>query len=245
MKLLIVLLAGCAIGQAQQSGPSATGKCNAVNTGANGTVTVTCYGVDKKLADQIGQLVVASKHDDRTLKDISGKIDAVLKEFLNPSMTSVISINQTGGITAGQLTINGDPRPVPGRFPEARKRELIAFLAEKRGKVSVAAIMNDGEAFEFAQDWYDVLKSAGWEMQDEAVRSFMIGGGRPWSIQVEIYGSPVPKGDKVTIPSDSAVGRLASSVAAMIDPRDMTALPTLNATEDSVVLRIGPNVTRR
>jgi hypothetical protein len=59
---------------------SAQGSCNAVNTGNNGNVTVTCSNVDKKLADQIGQLVNASKRDGKMLKEISDKLDVLLKE---------------------------------------------------------------------------------------------------------------------------------------------------------------------
>src|SRR5258708_10756790 len=66
--LLLMSMASCVCAFAQATGPAtAQGTCNAPNTGNNSTVTITCYGVDKKLAEQIGQLVAASKRDAKTL----------------------------------------------------------------------------------------------------------------------------------------------------------------------------------
>jgi hypothetical protein len=110
---------------------------------------------------------------------------------------NVTSINQQGGITAGQVNIQQGQPPLPARrILVERKPEMIRFLSEKRGRASVSAVINDPEAFDFAQDWYDVLKAAGWEMSDQAVRSILV-AGRPWTgVQIQIHGVPVsPGGD--------------------------------------------------
>jgi hypothetical protein len=52
--------------------------------------------------------VIDSRRDGKTLKDISEKLGIFLKELHGPSTTTnVTSINQQGGITAGQVTITG------------------------------------------------------------------------------------------------------------------------------------------
>jgi hypothetical protein len=76
--------------------------------GSNNTGTVTCYNVDKKLADQINQLVGASKRDGKTLKDISDKIEALLKELQNPPPT--ITMQAPNGINIGPGAIVPNPQ---------------------------------------------------------------------------------------------------------------------------------------
>jgi len=94
--------------------PAQQAKDCALNiSGTNNTGTVTCYNVDKQLAWQIGQLVTASKHDGKTLKEISNKLDVLLSELNGQGIhiegvsESVFSINQQSGITAGQVNITG------------------------------------------------------------------------------------------------------------------------------------------
>jgi hypothetical protein len=111
---LVVFFVMCfgPVAVAQSTGAaSSQGTCSAANTGNNSTVTVTCHNVDKKLADLIGQLVTASKRDGKTLKDISEKLDALLDEIQSQqTTTTVISINQQGGVTAGIININALPQ---------------------------------------------------------------------------------------------------------------------------------------
>ena len=110
MKTAVAILVTCGILIAQtKTGNTQTARDCVVNIQGNSdTGSVTCLGVDKKLADQIGQLVAASKRDGKTLKEISDKVGEVLKalDASTPS-TSVLSINQQGGITAAQVNING------------------------------------------------------------------------------------------------------------------------------------------
>jgi hypothetical protein len=65
------------------------GQCSPVLTGDGNTVTLTCYNVDRKLADQIGQLVADSKRDDRSLKEISKKLDALFTEVRDANSVRV------------------------------------------------------------------------------------------------------------------------------------------------------------
>lgn len=114
-----------AFGQAQTTGAaSAQGTCNAVNTGNSSTVTVTCTSVDKKLADQIGQLVAASNRDGKTLKEISNKVEVLLKELQGQSTIGLVQqapngINiGPGAIVPNPQVINTGPPPAHLRFTE-------------------------------------------------------------------------------------------------------------------------------
>ena len=76
--LLFVASFGSA-GWSQLTGAATSqGTCNASNTAPNGTVTVTCNGVNQKLADQIKTLVEASNRDRKTLNEISEGVSSIL-----------------------------------------------------------------------------------------------------------------------------------------------------------------------
>ena len=78
----------------------------------------------------------------------------------------IVSINQTGGITAGEVNIASSPPP--RRITSQDKPRIVVFLSGNPGRVSVSAIANDPEAYRFAQDWHEVLTQAGWDMQDQS-----------------------------------------------------------------------------
>jgi hypothetical protein len=155
---------------------------------------------------------------------------------------SVTSFNQQGGITAGQVTIQqGQPVLPPRRISAESKPEIIRILSEKSGKVRVSAITGDPESFDFAQDWFDVLKAAKWEMADQIVRAFII-SGRPWTgVNLQIHGTPVLPGGSVQMSNDSATGHLARVLQLTTDLKDITANPTLEVAEGYVEVQIGPH----
>jgi hypothetical protein len=128
MRLLTVFIACFGpTGFAQPNAPVVVqGTCNATNTAKGGTVTVTCFNVDKKLADQIIQLVEMSKRDEKMLKEISGKLDTVKKELEKPT-TNLTSVNQQApyginigpGATAPNAQVNNfGPPPANITFTE-------------------------------------------------------------------------------------------------------------------------------
>ncbi len=80
MKLIAVGLFSFSIVFAQSTAPRspAARDCSINSEGSNNTNTVTCYAVDKKLADQIQRLVQAARRDNQTLKEISETLDTLL-----------------------------------------------------------------------------------------------------------------------------------------------------------------------
>jgi len=79
--ILLSLITASCWGQTTTTGQAETnGFCSPAITGSDNTVTITCSKIDKKLAEQIGQLVAESKRDGKALRDISDKLDILLKE---------------------------------------------------------------------------------------------------------------------------------------------------------------------
>jgi hypothetical protein len=71
-------------------------------------------------------------------------------------------------------------RVLPGQW-----RELVDYLSSKPGRLRVSAVVNDPEAYQFADDILSLAKAARWETESDTVRSF-ISTGRPVNVQVQM-----------------------------------------------------------
>jgi hypothetical protein len=235
MKVLIVFGLGISTVFSQTNLPAGqkAGDCSINIVGNRNTGTVTCSNVDKKLAEQITQLVTASKRDGKTLKDIASKLDTLLKDVESKPTISITSVNQLGGITAGQVTINQNGPP-ERRILQEQKNSLIVFLAEFHSKIRVSAAANDAESYQFAQDWYEVLKAANWQMQDNSVRSMLFTGTPQRGILMKFHGEPVPPG-VLEIPMDTPEGHLAAALQKVVDKN----VTVQRYAEDFISLEVG------
>lgn len=72
---------------------------------------------------------------------------------------NVTSFNQQGGITAGEVNIGPQPRNLNSDLQTQLRSQLPSGK-----KVSVTAVMGDGEAFQFAQQVKDFLIDQGYEV---------------------------------------------------------------------------------
>ena len=79
---------------------------------------------------------------------------------------NVRSFNQQGGITAGEVNIGPQPRNLNSDL----QKQLRSHLPSGK-KVTVTAVMGDGEAFQFAQQVKEFLVSQGYDVSgvDQAV----------------------------------------------------------------------------
>src|ERR1017187_5476933 len=178
MRVLIALGLGTSLVFSQANMPIAqkSGDCSINIIGNSNTGTVTCDNVDKKLAEQIRQLVIASRRDGKTLKDISDKLDVLLKDLQQRPTISVTSFNQQGGITAAQVTIN----------PPLKKLELImerwlpvsSSLAPFKGTSLLIDVKNlTGETHAFGQSLRVALLIAG--IKADVAECCILGGCSP------------------------------------------------------------------
>jgi len=142
--ILVVMLTVLAFGQSSGTASQQAKDCSQNFIGNNNTGTITCYNVDKKLAEQVAQLVSASKRDGKTLKDISDKVQLLLTEIQSrSSATNVFSFNQQGGITAGQVNI------VQGAV-RITTTQLSTNQKDGQSYVSKVVVSFSGEVPEFA-----------------------------------------------------------------------------------------------
>ncbi len=186
MKVCIITIALAVIASAQTKGTTEqqAKDCAQNFIGNNNTGTVTCTGVDKKLADLIGQLVAASKRDGKTLKDLSIKIEELLKLVQNQAPTSgSLSQANSGGLNVQQGT-TGNNSPIinspitvgdlPKSIQPSDKAAIRDFFrsAKKMAKVQISADQISGVA-PLPDEFYDVLKEGGWTMVEAGVNHYM------------------------------------------------------------------------
>lgn len=107
----------------------------------------------------------------------------------------------------------------PRRIPSENRAQLIRFFSEKRARVQISALANDAEAFQFSQDWYDILKAAGWTIEGNTISSFIVGGAPGFGIVIKFRGETVLPGQNFQVPDTepvSYIGRAASSLKVTI-----------------------------
>lgn len=71
---------------------------------------------------------------------------------------NITSFNQMGGITAGTVNIESQNRQMNGQIGSQLKNKIPVDA-----KVSVTAVLGDGEAFGFANQIFQWMKSNGYE----------------------------------------------------------------------------------
>ncbi len=241
MKLLIATLMLCPYAAAQDTGSATVqGTCNATNTGNSSTVTVTCYNVDKRLADRISQLVAASKRDGKTLKDISDKLDQLLKQATGEPPSGSINQNNSGGINVQQgttgrnspiinspITIGDLPKTIEPHDMEVLK----AFFrsAPNKGKIMMSADQFSGTQ-PLPSDFYDALKGGGWNMVETGV-SQIIGFGPPGrrfqGAIVTVKGEPLGSNEVPKLDPSDPVSYIGQALGALRVSHILRRDPTL------------------
>jgi hypothetical protein len=142
MRLSALIALFGAVGWAQSNGPaSAQGTCNGSNTGNGGTVTVTCNNVDKKLAEQIKELVTAATRDGKTLQEISERLNKLLKEFQDPPTSSEIAAAIANKTRTRELFARELDKPIFGMY-------LIVSLSKPLAQDKLSGIAGLGEIFD-------------------------------------------------------------------------------------------------
>lgn len=81
--------------------------------GNNNTLgNLTCTGIDGNLAKQLAAITNGTRSDAKLLKEVSAKLDSIQRDLDKQSVNienspgSVFSVNQSGGITAGQINVD-------------------------------------------------------------------------------------------------------------------------------------------
>lgn len=213
--------------------------------GNNNTGSITCSGVDQKLAEQINQLIGASKRNTKTLKDISDSIEKLLRQ-VQAEMTGSITQSNSGGINVQQGT-TGNNSPIinsPISIGDVRKHiqpgdaeALKAFFASatRKGRVQISADQLSG-AHPLPDEFYDAMKGGGWDMAEQGVAHIMAFSSPGRIFQgavVTVRGEPIgPEG--ISIGASDPLAFIARALDSLKVPRSLTRNP--NAQEGVIAI---------
>jgi hypothetical protein len=187
------------------------GSCSINTNGNNNTASLVCNEVDPKLAEQVQAIVNGTLHNEKATKEIISKLDLILKELA------------------------GAP---PRRIPPDKRAQIISTLARWPAKVQVLAVINSAEAYDFALDWYDVFKAAGWTMTDDVVRSFITTSRPEPGITIKMHGESVAAGQSVTLKPESPEGAVAISLGELGMTSQTKAQRTLDTPDGELFFEV-------
>jgi hypothetical protein len=209
------------------------------------TGTITCYSVDKKLADQISQLVAASVRDAKALNKITDKLDVLLREVqgqvsgsLNQSNFGGTNVQQgtTGNnspIINSPITVGDVPKAIQPQDMDALKTFFLS--AATKAKVQISADQISGTV-PFPDDFYDALKGGGWSMVDAGVSHpvMLAGPGRRFQGAVLITkGDPLAPNETVRFAVSDPIVYIFRALDAFMVPRSLQRNPTQ---EDGLII---------
>jgi|ERR1035441_1457698 hypothetical protein len=188
------------------------GDCSVNITGNNNTTaSLICYGVDPKLAELVRAILNGTRHNDKAIENLSKQLAVMQKELDKPTL----QIQQHSEGPNSPNTVNINQRPPSRRIPPEKRSEIVEILARKPATISVSAIENNAEAFQFAQDWFDAFKSAGWTIKDDIVHVFLVVGQPERGILVTFHGETIPPGQRNVVQKDSSSGVILLSLEAL------------------------------
>lgn len=137
-----------------------------------------------------------------------------------PPATQIIQ-NAPGGInsviTGGSPSVTNtvvNPRPTPRRIPPEKQVECSPILRQHRGIAKILAIQN-GEAYQFAKDWYDLFKDAEWEVVDDLVGTVLVSGDPQDGIFLSFRGAPVAPNAPIEVAKDTPEAALQQCMGVL------------------------------
>ncbi len=98
MKILMVLVLGAQLALAQANAPVTQqgGDCSINVDGSNNTVSLVCKSVDPKLAEQITAILRGTHNNEKATKEISGKLDQILKQMNKETVPPLVGLRFVG-----------------------------------------------------------------------------------------------------------------------------------------------------
>jgi len=88
---------------------------------------------------------------------------------------------------------------------EEVKTDLVNSFSSETGKISISAVVNDKEAWDFAKEFYDVFTAAHWSIDEDRIKSIMI-GGQPWTgVQLQVGIPGIKPGETVNVGGVQAI----------------------------------------
>jgi hypothetical protein len=163
-----------------------------------------------------------------------------------PQQQTIIAPNgiAIGGGVVSNPTVNNFAPP-RRRISDTQKAEIAACLSKNPGVVDIASIEGNPEAYDLAQDWFDIFRQANWTLEPDRVASFIVGSGKFEGTRISISGSYGADNKTPTYDHHSPGGTVADclmgrQIGALSDGAGYFALYT-DTKPDHVVVFVGPH----
>ena len=182
--LLGIGLTGWLAQRSSNAQETASGKITEATVAATNANTAATNA--NNAATKAQQETKEARDEARTAKD---ELTKLISKSSKETATAILKL---GTETQSSFKAIGTLSPPPRRIPPEHRAELIRFFSGKPSKARIEAIANDGEAYRFAQDWYEVLKAAGWAIEEDRIKTFLISGQPLRGVNLMFHGQPMP-----------------------------------------------------
>lgn len=98
MKILSVLVLSASVAFAQANAPVTQqgGDCTVNVNGSNNTASLVCRSLDPKVAEQIRAILQGTRNNETATKEISGKLDQILKQMNKETVPPLVGLRFVG-----------------------------------------------------------------------------------------------------------------------------------------------------
>jgi hypothetical protein len=228
-----------AFAQTKPSSDQKAGACSVNVSGNANTVSIKCDGVDRTVAEDIETILNRTLNNVKATKDLSAKLDRLLKEMSLPQTTVAIAPSGIANAAPnmGAQTVNNFAPPAR-TIPAEIRSECRDLLSRTPLKVSVHALVGDVEGFKYAKEWYDLFAASGWEMADPQVMSIIQFGTPTQGIEISFRGDrPTSSGQLIAIPQS------LTPLAACFEKAQVHVIanPYPDTPENFLIFMIGSN----
>ena len=214
-------------------------KCSALTPGQSKAILSIQTMVRKLVAKQI---------DPNVIIQMNNKLDELLTK---PSSQGSITQSNSGGVNIQQgSTGSGSPiidSPInvgvypPRHISSDWVTKGVPYLSVYPAQVLMLYPASDGDAYTYAKEIAEMLKSAGWTINGPNGATMMSSGGPEYGISVTYKGEKVVPNQNVKIDSNNSWGRLLLLLEAIQNHSDVYADPEPGVDENHMTISVNAN----
>jgi hypothetical protein len=159
-----------------------------------------------------------------------------------PITTAPNGIAISGGNVTNPTVNNLGPPPEPERhIPDEKRAELISWLSQSHGTITINAHPRDAKAFKFAEEWRDIFAAAGWDMKyNGRIHEYMVGSQAFAGVVIIYHGDKPAPGVEAEVPSSGPEMYAAKALASVPGSDNILLGPRPDQPEGSIVILLGP-----
>jgi hypothetical protein len=223
-----------------------------------GNVNLNCSSLTPAQSKSILEIqtmirkMVANQVDPSVIDQMNLKLDEILNRptgqgSLIQSNSGGVNIQQ-GSTGAGSPIVNS-PISVGLYPPRHVSSDWIAqgipYLSVYPAKALVLYPSTDGDAFTYAKEIADLLRTAGWTVDGPNGAMIVSNGGPEYGISITYKGEKTAPGQQVKLVTDSSSGRLLNFLLALQNKSDVYADPEPGVDEGHMTVTVNGNPKSR